>query len=190
MAAGSIRDPFRFIDQMTSSRDMPYGSRRPLTGGERAALSAGLVAALDRAGAAPLIVARASVLARASALWRGKAPVITLHQRIYWPGALEDFSAAGNPGLLSTLQHELQHVLEFATGDLSLLGYAFGPRNWRYAYRVFPGCRWRDFGAEQRACIAEDHWRAENGLLARLELHSELRRLLPWLRNPDASSPP
>lgn len=158
---------------------MTLGAERDLTAGERGALSPGLIAALDEAGVRPVVVARASLLASIAGLWRSRTPVLTLHERIFWPGALTEF--AGVDEAMSVLQHELQHVLDYATGALTMVGYACRPSNWRYRYELAPGCRWRDFGAEQRACIAEDYWRLERaGALAGDERPLIYQALIPW----------
>ena len=65
---------------------------------------------------------------------------------------------------MALLQHELQHVLEFASGELSAVGYAFNPKNWRYGYTLDASSDWRRFGAEQRAAIVEHLWLIERGL--------------------------
>ena len=67
---------------------------------------------------------------------------------------------------MAILQHELQHVLDYATGALRPGAMRPAPRNWIYRYELKPGARWRDFGAEQRASIVEDYWRIERGLKA------------------------
>jgi hypothetical protein len=160
----------------------PFG--RPLTDGERTALSDGLAEALDRAGARPQIISAPSGLARIVALWRGRAPIMALGERIFWPAAPEDCSAPGRAPYMAVLQHELQHVLEFATGELGVVHYAIDPRNWIYRYRLAPGRSWRDFGAEQRAMIVEDLWRLERGLGAGGDPGEATRRraLIPWAK--------
>ena len=81
---------------------------------------------------------------------------------------------------MALLQHELHHLWEYAVGDLTPLAYGLDPRNWRYRYRLEPHARWSDFGAEQRACIAEDLWLIERGHKGD-EAGREMRcRLLPW----------
>src|SRR5205809_698220 len=103
---------------------------RGLTDTERAGLSAGLVHALDAARALPSIADTAHPAARISSLWRGHVPILTLGQTIHWPAASQDFAAS--PDDMAILQHELHHVLEFATGVLTPLGYITNPRNWTY----------------------------------------------------------
>ena len=149
---------------------------RPLSELERKLLSPGLVAALDEAGAAPLIVPRAAWLARLTFLWRGHVPILTRGRRIYWPGAAADFSAT--PNAMAVLQHELQHVLDFSTGRLSALGYLLNPKNW--TYRLPDNRDWRRLGAEQRAVLAERLWRAEHELAHDL---AEIRNLIPWAKD-------
>jgi hypothetical protein len=165
---------------MSKPLKMMLGAERGLTEAERAALNPGLVAALDRAGVQPLIIARASVLASLSGLWRGHIPVLTFKRRLYWAGALADFTR-GHPHHLATLQHELQHVLEFATGELTLAGYLLRPGNWRYRYRLELGRDFWDYGAEQRASMAEHLWLAENGHRPASE-GAALRLTIPWAR--------
>ncbi len=166
-------------ERLRAQRPMAPASSRPLTYGEWASLSTGLAEALSWADAKPVIVARPSLGARIARLWRGSIPIMVWGDRIYWPGALEDFSAPGRERLMAQLQHELQHVLEFACGELSAAGYALRPRNWRYGYQLSPASEWRRFGAEQRASIVEHLWLIERGLglEATPEHH---RRVIPW----------
>jgi hypothetical protein len=149
---------------------------RPLSELERKLLSPGLIAALDEAGAVPLIVPRAAWLARLTFLWRGHVPILTRGRRIYWPGAAADLSTA--PNAMAVLQHELQHVLDFSTGRLSSLGYLLNPRNW--TYRLPDERDWRRLGAEQRAVLAERLWRAEQEVAHDL---AEIRSLIPWAKD-------
>jgi hypothetical protein len=155
---------------------MPRSARRSLTADERSALSAGLVAALERAGAAPVIVARPAIGARIASLWRGSVPILAWYDRIFWPDALEDMSL--DPHRMATLQHELQHVLEYRIGALTPLAYALRPRNWRYHYDVVAGAAWSDYGAEQRAEIVEDLWLIEKGL--KVGSLAWYRDIIPW----------
>ena len=155
---------------------MASGVARSLTAGERAALSPGLWDALLAAGAFPRVVADASPLARISYLWRGHTPVLTLGDRIYWGRAPEDCSR--QPAAMALLQHELQHVLDYATGRLTWAGYAVNPRNWSYDLPAPDRCAWSRLGAEQRAVLAEHLWRAERrGDAARI---AQLRAVIPW----------
>jgi hypothetical protein len=155
---------------------MAEGAHRPLAAEEERALSPGLAEALRRAGAQPVIVARAAIGARIASLWRGSVPVLAWFDQIFWPGALEDMSL--DPRRMATLQHELQHVLEYRTGELTPLGYALRPHNWRYGYTIEPGAVWASFGAEQRAEIAEDFWLVEHGL--KFGSLAWYRELIPW----------
>ena len=155
-------------------------AKRPLTDGERAALSPGLADALTNAEAWPTIHARPSIPALLVGVWRRRLPVMVLGRRIFWPGAAEDFSF--DPLRMSVLQHELQHVLEFADGTLTRLSYLSRPRNWIYPYRLASGAAWDDFGAEQRAMIVQHLWLAERGLLKSPASADELRALIPWAR--------
>lgn len=166
---------------------MAPGARRPLTDGELTRLSRGLPEALERRGVRPILVSRAHSAARLAGLWRGSAPILARPGRIFWPGALADFAAAA-PEVFATLQHELQHVLEYATGELSGLGYLTRPAHWRYAYALDDASRWSQFGAEQRASIAEHLWLLEQGRadLVRGVLSGPpaplriYRRVVPW----------
>ena len=166
---------------MSRSRVMPYGSARPLTLGERAALSLGLDEALTRARVAPLIIARPSLPAMLASMWRGRPPIMVLGRRIFWPGALEDFSE-GSARTMSILQHELQHVLEFRTGALTIVSYVLWPPNWRYGYRLTDATRWTMLGAEQRAQAVQDYWLAEHGLAPEATSLEVYRNLIPWAR--------
>lgn len=166
------------MNDMKPIRRMKLCSTRPLTAGERAALSPGLAEALTAADAWPLIHARPSLPALLVLVWRRRLPIMVLGRRIFWPGAAEDFSA--DPHRMSVLQHELQHVLEFAEGTLTRAGYVLRPGNWIYPYRLRPGLTWADLGAEQRAMMAQDLWLAERGLSQ--SPVEELRALIPWAR--------
>jgi hypothetical protein len=150
---------------------------RGLTDEERAALSPGLVRALDDAGAQPWICDAPHAFARLSSLWRGHVPILTLGDTIHWPGAPACFSA--EPANMAILQHELHHALEYATGVLTPLRYVLNPLNWFYDFKLSAGCKWSDLGAEQRAMAAERLWQAERGLPDAGPL-DELRALVPW----------
>jgi hypothetical protein len=173
---------------MTSMSDrMAKGARRSLTEGERAALSPGLTAALETAGAEPQIVARASVFAWIASLWRGHPPIMVLGRRIFWPGAHADTSA-GPDHAMSVLQHELQHVLEFSTGALTVWRYVASPRNWVYGYRL-DGRDFAAYGAEQRAQIVQDYWLAERGLLEGAFGAADFEAVIPWAAAPSEKTP-
>ena len=160
---------------------MARGAERLLTEREWSALSDGLALALAQAGVQPRIVARPAIGARFAALWRGgTAPVLAWKQSLYWPGAREDFSVPGAWRDLAVLQHELHHLWEYAVGDLTPLGYALDPRNWIYRYRLTLHSRWSDFGAEQRACIAEDLWLMEHGRMCGQDSGGLHSNLIPW----------
>ena len=152
---------------------------RDLTPGEWGALSPGLAAALRDARAAPVIDVRPHPGALVAQVWRGRVPILTYHNVIHWPGAKADFASPWSPRELEVLQHELQHVLDFATDALSPMTYLLNRRNWTYRYRLKPGCRWCDFGAEQRAMIAQHVWRREHGLPAPYDLE-DLKAVTPW----------
>ncbi len=166
---------------------MRPGASRDLTPGERARLSRGLAAALDDAGASPLLLNRVHPGARVAVLWRGSPPILSRPGRIFWPAALSDYAEAPAEAF-ATLQHELQHLLDYATRALTGLGYLSRPADWRYQYRLTEASRWDDFGAEQRASIAEHLWLIEQGRadLVRRALAFEppalgdYRRVLPW----------
>ena len=158
---------------------MVNGQSRNLTVRERDSLSPGFFEALTAAGAFPLVVSAASPLARIARLWRGHVPVVTLGDRIFWPEAPED--AAGWADGMALLQHELQHVLDYATGAMTGVGYACNPRNWSYDLPGGP-LTWGRLGAEQRAVAAERLWRAEHqGDYPEAE---RCRCAIPWARWP------
>ena len=151
---------------------------RPLTGGEWAALSPGLMDALRASGAKPVIMDDAHPGAKVSKAWRGRTPILTRGDVMWWPDAPPDMSRVGREKQMAILQHELQHVLEYATGELNAAVYLTNPKNWTYAYKLGPAARWSDFGAEQRASIVEELWRLERGGdPAKLAEH---RRVVPW----------
>lgn len=153
---------------------------RDLRDAEWAALSPGLAHALREAGANPRITPRASALAHIAALWRGAPPIMALGQTIWWQDAPDDLSLPGLEDQMSVLQHELQHVLEFASGDLSIIGYAVLPFNWSYRYALRDETRWCDLGAEQRAQIVQDYWLAERRLSPDDPCLARFRAVIPW----------
>ena len=158
---------------------MSQRTSRSLTAGEERALTPGLLSALRRVGADPQIVAMPHPGARLARLWRGgSTPILAWRDRIFWPGALEDF--AGQARLQAVLQHELQHVLEYRTGDLGPFRYLLRPHNWRYRYHPAAGAKWGQFGAEQRAQIVEDLWLIERGLIVGEAPLAWYRQIVPW----------
>src|SRR5215472_18819099 len=100
---------------------------RSLTAGEWAELSPGLADALAAANAIPQIEDRAHLAAHLARVRFGSAPVLALGRTIWWPNARDDFAGTTQ---MAVLQHELQHVLDFAEGRLTPLGYLMLPRNW------------------------------------------------------------
>ncbi len=105
----------------------------------------------------------------------GRAPIMAVGSTIWWPGAAADFW--GGPQM-AVLQHELQHVLDFAEGRLTVARYLLWPPNWRYRFQLSEGLAWDALGAEQRASAAEALWLYERcGDLANAVA---LRRLIPW----------
>jgi len=80
---------------------------------------------------------------------------------------------------MAILQHELQHVLDFAEGRLTVLSYLLLPHNWRYRWELREGLSWDRLGAEQRASMAEALWRAERSQ-TKGEVAAALRALIPW----------
>ena len=152
---------------------------RPLTDGEWRGLDPGLVAALEAAGARPAIGPRAHPAAKLSTLWRGATPILTRGDAVYWPGAPADLSSTGRPFDMATLQHELQHVLDYRTGRLTAARYLTDPREWTYSVEPTTATKFDRLGAEQRATLAERLWLAENGLRPASEV-AVLRAVIPW----------
>jgi hypothetical protein len=159
---------------------MAAGAERALTEREWRSLSSGLAGALRAAGVEPRIVARAALGARVARLWRGSTPILVWGRSIYWPGAPAEASGPWSLRQMATLQHELHHLWEYATGALTPLRYGINPGNWTYGYVLTPASKWSDFGAEQRASIAEDLWLIEHGLTLDPERGALHRRVLPW----------
>ena len=160
---------------------------RGLTAGERAALSPGLVQALREAGAEPRLIPSAHPGAVVAALWRGAAPILTRGAQVHWPGLRDDLSRVSDRAM-GVLQHELQHVLDYAGGELTALRYLLKPKNWVYRYRLADHSRWSDFGAEQRAQIAEHYWLLGRGRADLVEYdlngpcapRAAYQRVIPW----------
>jgi hypothetical protein len=160
---------------------------RGLTAGERSGLSPGLVEALDRAGAAPRLIGSAHPGARLAALWRGAVPILARGDQVHWPRLQPDVSRVGERSM-AVLQHELQHVLDYASGELTVLGYLMRPRNWTYRYRLTEQSAWSEFGAEQRAQIAEHYWLLGRGRADLVEEDLQgpcaprglYQRVIPW----------
>jgi hypothetical protein len=163
----------------TPARRHIRGGSRALTPGEWGAVSPGLARALRGTGAQPSLEPRAHPAARVAALWRGGTPILTHGEVIWWPGAPADLSATGRERGMAVLQHELQHVLDYATGWLTAFRYLTHPHHWTYRWRIADGASWDGFGAEQRASIAEQLWLIERGLAPDHHLEA-LRRLVPW----------
>jgi hypothetical protein len=151
---------------------------RPLTAQEWGALSPGLEAALIGSGARPRIVSTAHPAARVAAAWRGAVPILTRGDAVFWPDAPRDL-CEGGPAGLATVQHELQHVLDYRTGRLTAARYLMDPREWVYAVEPTPDTRFDHLGAEQRATLAERLWLAENGFRPASEV-AVLRAVIPW----------
>jgi hypothetical protein len=150
--------------------------RRSLTASEWAELSPGLRGALADAGASPRIDERPHPAAHVARLRFGSLPIMAVGRTIWWPNARADF-AGGDA--MALLQHELQHVLDFATGRLSVAGYLLLPHNWTYRWRLDARARWDRLGAEQRASMAEALWRAERFPAAAAQA-AILRGIIPW----------
>ena len=151
---------------------------RSLTIMEWEGLDRGLVRALRQVGARPVIADHAHPVATLSALWRGGVPILTRGDTIFWPGAPADLSSRGPYGM-ATLQHELQHVLDYSAGRLTAARYLIDPREWRYEIAPTAGTEFDRLGAEQRATLAERLWLAENGFRSASEV-AILRAVIPW----------
>ena len=151
---------------------------RRLTPGEQAELSEGLGAALSLAGVAPLVETRPHPAAHLARLRFGSLPIMAVGRTIWWPGAGPDLAGTAQ---MAILQHELQHILDFAQGRLTVRGYLLLPHNWRYGWSPADHFDWNRLGAEQRASIAEALWRAERSP-GDLETAATLRRIIPWAR--------
>lgn len=148
---------------------------RPLTPGEWRGLSAGLETALAAAGATPRIVGRPHPAARIAAAWRGSVPILARGDAIFWPGAPEELSGTA----MATLQHELQHVLDYRIGRLTAARYLIDPREWVYDVAIDGAAAFDRLGAEQRATLAEHLWLSENGYRPASEI-AALRAVVPW----------
>jgi hypothetical protein len=150
-------------------------SQRRLTGAEWAELSPGLGGALSAAGVTPVIEARPHPAAYLARFRFGSVPIMAVGRTIWWPNARPSF--AGTPHM-AVLQHELQHLLDFAERRLSIAGYLLLPHNWTYRWDPDRPLRWDRLGAEQRASIAEALWRADR--LGSTAEADRLRRVIPW----------
>jgi hypothetical protein len=151
-------------------------AKRNLTPAELADLSEGLADALASAGARPVVETRPHPAAHLARLRFGGLPIMAVGRTIWWPGARPDF--AGGPEM-AVLQHELQHILDFAEGRLTVPGYLLLPHNWRYRWDLSDRLNWDRLGAEQRASMAEALWRAERSS-DQGETVKVLRRIIPW----------
>jgi hypothetical protein len=151
-------------------------TRRPLTPAEYAELSPGLAEALAAAGVAPRIDARPHPAAHIARLRFGRLPIMAVGRTIWWPNVRADLAGSA---AMAVLQHELQHLLDFADGSLSIASYLLLPRNWTYRWALGDGLRWDRLGAEQRASVAEALWRAERSP-DQTETVAALRRVVPW----------
>jgi hypothetical protein len=151
---------------------------RALTDGEWAGLSPGLAPALRRAGVEPRIEQRAHPAAYLGALRFRSVPIMAVGRTIWWPRAGADLAGTG---AMPVLQHELQHLLDYGDGLLTVAGYLAQPRHWTYRWSLDPPVAWERLGAEQRASMAEALWRAERSLAA-ADLARRLREAIPWAR--------
>lgn len=131
---------------------------RSLTLSERAALPAGLIAAVPVEGVR--LIGRAHPLSWLSQAV-GRGPLIVVRRRrIFWPDLPADLST--RPEFMALLAHELTHVWQYANG-LTLWRYLWRERG-RYRYRLIPGKAFTDYGYEQQAAMVEDWVRGRNGL--------------------------
>jgi hypothetical protein len=138
-----------------------------------------LTAALHAAGASPKLMPLAHPAARIAALWRGGVPILTRGDVIWWQAAPADLSARGRELGMATLQHELQHVLDYRTGHLTAVGYLTNPKHWIYHRRAEDARGWDELGAEQRASMAEQLWLVEHGFDGAHDGQA-LRHIIPW----------
>jgi hypothetical protein len=150
-------------------------SRRELSSAERADLSVGLVRALSAAQVEPLVDRRPHPAAFLARLRFGSLPIMAVGRTIWWPNARQDFAGTRE---MAILQHELQHILDFAQGRLTVLGYLLLPRNWSYRWELSDGLSWDRLGAEQRASMAEALWWAERSSTD-ADI-ATLRGIIPW----------
>jgi hypothetical protein len=150
--------------------------RRELSPGERAELSDGLIEALSAAGVTPMVDERPHPAAFLARLRFGSLPIMAVGRTVWWPNARRDFAGTGD---MAVLQHELQHILDFAEGRLTVLGYLLLPRNWGYRWELSGRLSWDRLGAEQRASVAESLWRAERSP-TQTEVAAKLRAVIPW----------
>jgi hypothetical protein len=135
-----------------------------------------LARALNAAGIAPLIVNRPHAAAFVGALRFGSVPIMVIDESIWWPGATQDFAGTRAIG---RLQHELQHVLDYAEGRLTVTRYLLEPHNWTYRWSESDPTDWDRLGAEQRASMAEALWHAERSREAKAVART-LRSKIPW----------
>ena len=124
----------------------------------------------------PMIDGRAHPAAFLARLRFGRPPIMAVGRTIWWPNARRDFAGTGD---MAILQHELQHILDFAEGRLTVLSYLLLPRNWRYRWELSDCLSWDRLGAEQRASMAEALWRAERSS-AKTEVAATLRTIILW----------
>ena len=155
----------------------PKAARRALTPAEWSELSQGLAGALGAAGVdADLLDARPHPAAHLARLRFGSVPIMAVGRTIWWPGARSNLAGAAD---MAVLQHELQHLLDFAEGRLTVPGYLLLPHNWTYRWTLTDHLRWDRLGAEQRASMAEALWRAERSPGSEATA-AALRRAIPW----------
>ncbi len=151
-------------------------TKRRLTPAEWADLSDGLGRALSAARVTPLVDTRPHPAAYLARLRFGSLPIMAIGRTIWWPGAPADLAGSGD---MAVLQHELQHVLDFAERRLSVAGYLLFPHNWSYRWDLSHGLSWDRLGAEQRASMAEALWRSERAS-ASTQVAAALRAVIPW----------
>jgi hypothetical protein len=154
---------------------MTPGAARAFTETEVSELSPGLWDALARAGCRPKVRSQAHPAAFIAALWMRSLPIMAVGKTIWWPAAKSDFAGSVQ---MAILQHELQHLLDFAERRLSVVSYLLNFRNWTYRYDLSQIRGWEDLGAEQRASMAEGLWLADRS--GDFEKAGRLRTLIPW----------
>ena len=143
------------------SRDLLSWARSVATGADARALMAREIALVPEPLRDALDLSRVRLIDRAhNPFALGK--ILVRGNDIYWPRTPRDFTSA-SVAMQSLLIHELAHVLQYATGRLTALGYLTRPENWRYRYEVREGAQFDDYTVEAQADLVQDWFLMRRG---------------------------
>ncbi len=91
--------------------------------------------------------------------------ILVRGNRIYWPHAPFDFTQQ-SLDIQALLMHELCHVWQYSTGQLTALKYLCNPKNWVYKYALSEAENFVDYPIEKQADLMQDWYRLNTGTYA------------------------